>query len=435
MSVKRKGNDPSSRLPTLPSPSKSSDTKQAPASSKAQDSGLQANLAQMVRSMGSTRYSNGQVKKEKEKQFQQLSDGRTTDESSMIQSQTDGAPKSSPMQAMFLATGDDAVLQKVIADQANRKENMEVVITDENEADQMSDDSEENRLFRAMSMNHGGKPGKKADMALIAANQAALGIKSKEQVEEAKKGQNVELNDDPNFEIPEEKTFGYVPTGSTDLPTPGGHEIKLMSKDKLVITQSDGEQDEIELKGDYVIITDRFGEQQSHKLPTSLILDDGTKLTFGQNSKIGITNRTLFAEVSNGGVQRNNRSTLAGGIKEELIDMGLSETEAMKKLEEVGAQLRTLAPDDINIDDLAGFNAADLDYLFRDGEYLVRDSDGTWTTNPLEPTEHALNAMTEGRLEDTVWRMGGFCQEAEDILGDFMEVLLMDKQQTVMDFR
>lgn len=435
MGVKRKGNNPSSRMPTLPT--KASDGKPAAPANKSQDAGIQTNLSQMVRSMSGTRYSNGQVKKEKEEQFQKLSDGRTTDESSMIQQQQGGsAPKANPMQALFLAAGQTNIaVQSEIMEKVNRKENLEVVLDDKEELQQLSEDSEENRLAKAIESGQGGKP-KKADVAELASMKATLGIKSQGEVQEAKKGQNVEMHEEVNQVIHEEKTFGFVPAGSTLLPTPGGHEIQLLSKDKLTITQHDGEQDEIELKGDYVVITDRFGEEHSHKVPTSLILDDGTKLTFGKDSKIGITNRSLFAEVSNGGVQRNNRSTLAGGIKEELIDMGLSEAEAMKKLEEVGAQLKTLAPDDINLDDLAGFNAADLDYLFRDGDYLVRDYDGTWTANPIEPTEAALDAMTEGRLEDTVWRMGAFCQEAEDILFDFMDVILLDNNRTtVMDLQ
>lgn len=417
MSVQRKSND-SVKLPSPPSSSTTSTQEapkeQAPAP-KPQSTPIQGSLAQMVRSMSQTRYSDWEDKGKKKEEWQQLSrgDGVSSDSAFASESTTQ---KSSPMAAMFLSVGsgfeaidthDDYIHDD--AAHAQHARNLDEATTEENFEDGKLSKAFLHGSFRPQRANISGQSGSSST-----GMQAAGGIQG------AKKKQNVAMNQQVLAKLDSERTFGFVALGATELLTPGGKEIRLLDKDLFQIHHPGGGYDEIQLRNNQIIITDESGQQLHQPIPVSLILSDGTKLTVGPDCELAVTNRELFAHISQGRVEKNNRSVLSGGIVDEMVAQGLSQQEASKRLDDAGSQILHLVPDDIHADDLADFNAADLDYMFRDGAYLVRSSEGAWTTDPSVATFAAKDAMQEARLSDTIWRMGIFCIEAEEILSDLL---------------
>lgn len=430
MSIRRKGvsnrrlprmQDPADDEPDVPGAKEAGAMKPIPVQTTPKKSS--GNLAQMVRSMQGSGYGDGSAKRKKDEKFQQLSDGREMGNDGGAEG-TDSAqkqPKSGRMQAMFLSAGGGVGRDKLA--RIDRNERREILLEEMQEEEQMEENTEETKASKVLQMGAKSKSKGKLDIASILTGSALMQGQKAGEVKQASKKQKIEQEDVEAEPISEENTFGFVAMGESEFLTPGGKEIKFFGPDFFEIKQPNGDVDEVEIRGDKVVIFDEYGDEVYKEIPVSLVLEDGTKLTIGPGGEVGVTNRGLFAQVTNGTVKRNNRSTLYGGLKDELVDMGFSEAEATEKLEQAGNMISTLVPEDVNVDDLAQFNAADLDYLFRDGEYLVRDSEGVWTKDSVNASAAAKEAMREGSLMDTVWRMGGFCEEAENILFDYIDKL------------
>jgi len=315
----------------------------------------------------------------------------------------------------------------------DKKENMEALKEDIAIDQDEAEDSAAKRNARSRGVTTNAKSDN-TTLAMIAgatiAQTGAGGLKKASKKKPIKfQEQNVE-----GAEM--EETFGFITndmkTGDVigkRLTTPGGHTIVFTDENSFHLVQADGEWDMIDLLDGKIRLDDWSGElegdQQLKDLPISLVLDDGTKLTIGPEGEVAITNGKLFAQISNGKVERNNRSTLRKGLQDELVQRGMKPEEAEEKIEKAGKRISTLIPEDVNPDDLAKFNSADLDYIFRDGDYLVRNEDNRWLTNPSKSdvtvSAAAKDAMEEASLFQTMHRMQAFCDINEEILGEFIE--------------